>query len=85
MDVGTIISLAAALGIGGIIGKLIDAATSKSKDKRADERSAWADRDTEARKRRLLEEYAHRLRRLLFKHGAQEGPGEDDVPTWPTY
>ncbi len=77
--------LLTALGAGGIITKLLDNVVAWLKGRQAEERDAWAERDKEAKARRLLEEYAHRLRRRLFRLGAREGDGEDDVPRWPTY
>ncbi len=85
MDTGQIISLVAALGIGGILKQLIDNLVAWFKGRQAEERDAWAERDREAKARRILEEYAHALRRLLFRLGAREGDGDDDVPRFPTY
>lgn len=85
MDTGQIISLVAALGIGGILKQLIDNLTAWFKGRQAEERDAWTERDREAKARRILEEYGHGLRRRLFRRGAVEGPGEDDVPPWPNY
>lgn len=77
--------LLTALGAGGIITKLVDNTVAWMKGRQAEERDAWAERDKEAKARRVLEEYAHRLRRMLFRLGVREGDGEDDVPRWPTY
>lgn len=85
MDAGQIIAVATALGLGGILGKFIDFLTERHRGKRDKNRAAWDVADEESSKRRLIEEYAHTLRRRLFKRGAVEGPGEDDVPPWPTY
>lgn len=77
--------LLTALGAGGIITKLIDNVVAWAKGRQAEERDAWTERDREAKARRILEEYAHRLRRRLFRLGAREGDGTDDVPPWPEY
>lgn len=77
--------LLTALGAGGILKALLDNVWAWLKGRQAEERDAWAERDKEAKGRRVLEEYAHRLRRMLFRLGAREGDGEDDVPRWPTY
>ncbi|MEV8029279.1 hypothetical protein [Cellulosimicrobium funkei] len=85
MDTGQIISLVAALGIGGILKQLIDNLVAWLKGRQAEERDAWAERDREAKARRILEEYAHALRRLLFRQGLREGAGNDDIPPFPNY
>jgi len=77
--------LLTAIGAGSIITKLVDNAVAWLKGRQAEERDAWAERDREAKARRILEEYAHALRRLLFRRGAREGDGEDDVPRFPSY
>ncbi|MBN0040257.1 hypothetical protein JN535_08780 [Cellulosimicrobium cellulans] len=85
MDTGQIISLVAALGIGGILKQLIDNVAAWRKGRQAEERDAWAERDREAKARRVLEEYAHALRRLLFRLGLREGASDDDIPPFPNY
>ncbi|WP_284250413.1 hypothetical protein [Litorihabitans aurantiacus] len=85
MEVGDIIQGLATLGLGAIITKLIDYATTRRREQRESQGKAWEERDREARARRILEEYAHKLRRNLFRRGAKEGPGEDDVAPWPDY
>jgi hypothetical protein len=77
--------LLTAIGAGGILKALLDNVVAWLKGRQTEERDAWAARDREAKARRVLEEYAHTLRRRLFRRGAREGDGEDDVPRWPTY
>lgn len=81
METGHIIQLVAALGIGGILKQLIDNVTAWWKGRQQEERDAWAERDKEARARRILEEAMHRTRRIALDHGATE----DELGPWPTY
>lgn len=85
MDVGEVVSIIAALGLGGVGTQLIAARLQKQREKREIEGQAWRERDKEARIRRKLEEYAHELRRRMFRKGYVEGDGPDDVPPWPNY
>lgn len=85
MDAGEIVlAVVAALG-GGLGTALVTQLSSRAREKRQEERSAWVERDLEARARRKLEEYAHWLRRILFKLGLTEGLEEGDIPPWPAY
>ncbi|WP_333811089.1 hypothetical protein [Timonella senegalensis] len=81
MEIGSLIQLISALGIGAILTKLFEGifqwATGRSKR----EHDAWQQRDTEAKKRRQLEEYCHQLRHDLIDLGLDA----DDLPPWPTY
>lgn len=81
MDTGQIISLIAALGVGGILKQLLDNLTAWRKGRQQEERDAWAERDRQAKARRLLEEYAHLLRRQLIEAGV----AADDLEPWPQY
>lgn len=84
MDVGQIISLAAALGLGSIITKLIDAASDRAKEKRDSEGTAWEQRDHEARARRKLEETLHKTRRIAMDAGVPVEDLDRKAP-WPQY
>lgn len=78
---GTIISLLAAAGFGGIVAALIKEVADWIRGRKADERDAWADRDREARARRKLEDALHATRRVAINAGA----AESDLPRWPDY
>lgn len=81
MEIGTLIQILSTLGIGAILLKLFEGifqwATGRSKR----EHDAWQQRDTEAKKRRKLEEYAHQLRHDLIDLGVPQ----DKLPPWPDY
>lgn len=55
--------------------------TNREKQRRSDADKAWAQRDEQARRRRIMEEHAHVLRRVLI-----EAPcvARADIPPWPT-
>lgn len=78
---GTIISLLAAAGFGGIIVALIGHIADWLKGRKAEERDAWADRDREARARRKLEDTLHKTRRVALDGGVPESA----LPPWPDY
>lgn len=78
---GTIISLLAAAGFGGIIVALVNHVADWLKGRKAEERDAWADRDREARARRKLEETLHATRRVAIDAGVAEAA----LPPWPHY
>lgn len=81
MQTGDVIALLAALGIGGILTKLVDNIASWLRGRQRIERAAWDERDAEARKRRQLEEALHATRRAAMEHGVDLR----DLPDWPTY
>ena len=78
------IPIIVALVGGSLATKIWEHLTAQGKEKRHEQNKAWVERDKEASKRRIFEEYAHALRRLLFRHGFSVGPGRDDVPRWPS-
>lgn len=84
MDAGVIIQFVAALGLGGIITKLIESATSWAKDRRGAEKDAWEQRDDEARARRQLEETLHMTRRIAMDAGVPLAEIDQRAP-WPEY
>lgn len=55
--------------------------TRREGKKRTDLDRAWSARDREARKRRIVEEHAHSLRRMLIEAPCIEF---SDIPPWPT-
>lgn len=81
MDAGTVIAFLTATGAGAILLKLVEGIVQWATGKSKREHDAWAQRDEEAQKRRLLEEYAHTLRRELIDRGIEV----EDIPQWPTY
>ncbi|WP_454044416.1 hypothetical protein [Cellulosimicrobium sp. Marseille-Q8652] len=81
MDTGTFVAIATALGAGSILTKLFDNIVAWFQGRQQEERSAWAERDKEAKARRLLEESLQRTRLLAVKHGATD----DELGHWPEY
>lgn len=81
MDIGTLVAGFTALGLGGILTKLVENLLKRRSGKLAEEQTAWQQRDSEARARRKLEEFAHRQRLLMIARGIPE----TDQPTWPEY
>lgn len=77
----TIVTWVSALGAGAILLKLTEAIIERFTGKQGREQTAWGQRDAEAKKRRLLEEYAHLLRRDLIDAGYDA----DELPPWPRY
>ncbi|MHA7620231.1 hypothetical protein ACX12M_17095 [Cellulosimicrobium cellulans] len=73
--------LLTAIGAGGIITKLVDNTVAWLKGRQAEERDAWAERDKEARARRILEDALHRTRRIAADRGATD----DELGPWPKY
>lgn len=86
MDGSQIVSLLIALGAGGIllelIKRLVDALSGRGRKRRDEVNRAWDHADEEARKRRISEEHASQVRRLLI-----EAPCVDnnDIPPYPNY
>lgn len=86
MDGAQIVSLLIALGAGGILLELVkrafDTFSGRGKKRRDEVDRAWSARDEEARKRRISEEHASLIRRLLI-----EAPCVDNttVPPYPNY
>lgn len=78
---GTVISLLAAAGFGGIIAALIKEIADWFRGRKTEERDAWADRDREAKARRKLEDTLHKTRRIAQDSGVAEA----DLPAWPDY
>ena len=79
MDLGEIALLVTALGVGGILTRLVDQLLDRRKGRQAAEQSAWEQRDKEARQRRRLEEALHATRYQLRDHGV----AYEDMPPWP--
>ena len=67
------------LGLNAVIPKLWRKL--RGQERRDDLAKAWADRDEQARRRRVIEEHAHELRRVLI-----EAPCVDrrTIPPWPS-
>lgn len=86
MDGAQVVSLLIALGAGGILLELVkriaDSFSGRGKKRRDEVDRAWGARDEEARKRRISEEHASHVRRLLI-----EAPCVDNsaVPPYPNY
>jgi hypothetical protein len=83
MTVEQLTALVLALGVGPITLKLIDwikaIRSGKAADERRRNRMALNQLENEMSYRRILEEYASRLRRLLIDIGFPE----DKIPDWP--
>ena len=86
MDLGEIALLVTALGVGGILTRLVDQLLDRRKGRQAAEQSAWEQRDramryrdAEARLRRRLEETLQATRHELNRHGVPY----EDMPPWP--
>lgn len=86
MDVPQIVSLLAALGAGGILleltKRLVDSFSGRGKQRRDEVDRAWSARDDEARKRRISEEHASSIRRMLIEAPCVEN---STVPPYPSY
>ena len=86
MDAGTLVTIIGALGGGAIVPSLvkrgIDAVSGRGRKRRDEVDRAWRRADSEARKRRVIEEHASQLRRELL-----EAPCVDPaaIPPWPRY
>lgn len=78
MSTGTLVAVLGALGAGGILIKLTEGIWAWITGKASRENDAWAQRDREAKARRVLEEYAATLRRQLQDHGVEP-------EKWPDY
>lgn len=74
----TLLGWAVALGAGGILGNLARDLVAWARGRKGEEASAWAQRDREAKARRILEEHVHDLRLMLRDAGVA-------VPDWPEY
>ena len=79
MDIGELVTLLAALGAGGILTKTAETALARLTGRADREQGAWAQRDAEARHRRVLEEALHDTRECLRRHGVPYA----DMPAWP--
>lgn len=77
MDI-TALTPAIAAAIGGIITHFGKHVIDWAKGRTAREQSVWDQRDEQAKRRRIAEEYVHELRLLLMRHGI-------DPPDWPPY
>ena len=81
MAIGDIALLISALGIGGIVTKLVEKIIDQRRGRIQAEQTAWDQRDAEARKRRLLEETLHDTRECLRRAGV----AYEDMPAWPSH
>ena len=81
MSTPVIATILTALGAGAILLKLVEAVIQRIFGRQKREQSAWAQRDREAKARRMLEEYATDLRLLLIENGAKRA----ELPDWPPY
>jgi len=81
MTAPTIFTMLSALGAGAILLKLVEAVLQRLMGRQKREQDAWAQRDREAKARRMLEEYATDLRLLLIENGAKRA----ELPDWPPY
>jgi len=79
MDFGDILALFATLGLGGILTQTAKAILARLTGRADREQDAWAQRDAEARHRRVLEEALHDTRECLRRHGVPYA----DMPAWP--
>ena len=86
MDAADIASLIAAAGGGAILLELtkrgLDKLSNRGAKRRDEVDRAWRRADREAHKRRMLEEYASHLRRILISAACIEAA---DIPNWPAY
>jgi len=86
MDAADIASLIAAAGGGGILLELtkrgVGALSGAGRKRRDEVDRAWKRTDKEAQRRRLIEEHASHLRRILFGAPCVDAA---DIPPWPTY
>lgn len=86
MDGAQIVSILIALGAGGILleltKRIVDTFSGRGKKRRDEVDRAWSARDEEARKRRISEEHASFIRRLLIEAPCVEN---STVPPYPTY
>lgn len=71
MTTGEIIALLAALGMGGVLAKFVEAVIAYFQGRQKEEHNAWAERDKEASQRRALEELLHETRRVALEHGVE--------------
>lgn len=78
MEIGAITAVLGALGAGAILTKLVESIIQWATGKQGREQTAWEQRDREAKARRMLEEYAARLRLELIESGRTP-------PPWPEY
>ena len=81
MAIGDIALLISALGLGGIVTKLVEKIGDQRRGRIQAEQTAWDQRDAEARKRRLLEEALHDTRECLRRAGV----AYEDMPAWPSH
>ena len=86
VDPAAFATIAASLGLGGILleltKRLLGKITNRGGNRRDEVDRAWQRADREAAKRRIAEEHASQLRRQLL---AAECVNPDDIPPWPTY
>jgi hypothetical protein len=86
MDAATVASLIGAAGGGAILleltKRLLDALTGRGLKRRDEVDRAWSRADREARNRRIAEEHASRLRRMLI---AAPCVAPEEIPDYPTY
>ena len=80
MDLGEIALLVTALGVGGILTRLVDQLLDRRKGRQAAEQSAWEQRDREATRRRRLQEALHETRTGWHR---ETGKRFEDMPPWP--
>ena len=84
MSLQDIAALAGGLGLGSVLTTLIPLIwrrlTGKEARRRSDAEKAWEQRDEQARRRRIVEEHAHVLRRKLIEADCIE---PKDIPPWP--
>lgn len=72
-------TIGSTLGLNAVIPKLWR--KMRGQERRDDLKKAWEERDTQARRRRRIEEHAHELRRMLIEAPCIK-PSE--IPSWPS-
>lgn len=80
-----LVDIGSKLGIGALLAQFLPwlwrFVTNREGKRRSDADKAWADRDDQARRRRVIEEHAHELRRILIDAPCVE---RADIPSWPS-
>jgi len=81
MSVATFATIAASIGLGAILTKLLDNTLDWVKGRHKKSQEGWRKFDRESRKRRMLEETLHETRLYV----SEQGIPLEDLPDWPSY
>src|SRR5690625_3586907 len=81
MSVATFATIAASIGLGAILTKLLDNTLDWVKGRHKKSPEGWRKFDRESRKRRMLEETLHETRLYV----SEQGIPLEDLPDWPSY